>query len=150
MGQRINERGIALIKHFEGLELEAYLCPAKVPTIGYGHTGPDVQLGQKISEAKADQLLRRDLRRFEEAVRMLIGSAPTTSDQFSALVSFAFNIGAAALERSTLLRMHKAGDIDGASKQFGRWVYANKQKLNGLIRRRAMEAKLYRGELGKL
>lgn len=147
MGLRINERGIALIKHFEGLRLEAYLCPAGIPTIGYGSTGRHVTMGDRITEAQAERLLRSDLKRFEAGVRMLIADTPTTSDQFSALVSFAFNLGLGNLQKSTLLKRHKRGDIAGASKEFGRWVYAAGRKLKGLERRRAAEARLYRGEM---
>lgn len=150
----INAAGLAIIKEFEGLRLRAYLCPAGVWTIGWGHTGPDVHSGLVISEAKAEVLLRGDLDQFEAAVRRL---APVASDnQFSAMVSFAFNLGAdedadtiaEGLGDSTLLRKHNAGDYVGAAAQFASWdkarVNGKLQSLDGLKRRRAGEAALYR------
>lgn len=151
--RRINAAGLAIIKEFEGLRLRAYLCPAGVWTIGWGHTGPDVHRGLVISEAKAEALLRGDLDQFEAAVRRL---APVASDnQFSAMVSFAFNLGAdedadtivEGLGDSTLLRKHNAGDHAGAAAQFASWdkarVNGRLQSLDGLKRRRATEAALY-------
>lgn len=148
--RRINGAGVAIIKHFEGLKLKAYKCPAGVWTIGYGHTGPDVMPGLVITEARADELLAADLARFEAGVARL---APVTTDnQFSALVSFAFNVGldedgdgkAEGLGDSTLLRKHNAGDYEGAAAQFALWNKANGVVMSGLTRRRAMEADLYR------
>lgn len=148
--RRINGAGVAIIKHFEGLALKAYKCPAGVWTIGYGHTGPDVVPGLVITEARADALLAVDLARFEAGVARL---APVTTDnQFSALVSFAFNVGldedddtvAEGLGDSTLLRKHNAGDYEGAAREFAKWNKANGVILSGLDRRRAMEADLYR------
>lgn len=148
--RRINGAGVAIIKHFEGLKLKAYKCPAGVWTIGYGHTGPDVMPGLIITEARADELLAADLAKFEAGVARL---APVTTDnQFSALVSFAFNVGldedddtiAEGLGDSTLLRKHNAGDYEGAAAQFALWNKANGVVMSGLTRRRAMEADLYR------
>jgi lysozyme len=148
---RINKAGLELIKSFEGLRLEPYFCSAGVLTVGYGHTGKDVKAGERISLLEAEKLLEADLKRFEAGVTILIGDAPTTSNQFSALVSFAFNLGLRSLEKSTLLKRHKAGDIKGASEQFLAW---NKARVNGqliplkgLTRRRCAEARLYKGEV---
>ena len=149
---RINAKGLELVKSFEGLKLESYFCPAGLLSIGYGSTGPHVKAGMKITELEAEKLLEKDLRRFELGVSLLIGDAPTTSDQYSALVAFAFNVGLGNLKASTLLKKHKAGDIAGAAAQFSAWVKARNPKtkrlqvLPGLVRRRAAEAKLYRGE----
>jgi lysozyme len=138
---RISQRGIDLIKRFEGLRLKAYLCPASVWTIGYGSTGPHVREGMAISERDAEDLLRSDLRRFEQGVAKL---APDCSQgQFDALVSFAFNLGLGALRKSTLLRKHKAGDHAGAAAEFRKWVMAGGVRLKGLVRRRAAERDLY-------
>ncbi len=138
---RISQRGLELIKGFEGLRLKSYLCPANVWTIGYGSTGLHVREGMVISERDAEDLLRTDLRRFEQGVAKL---APHCSPgQFDALVSFAFNLGLGALARSTLLRKHKAGDHPGAAAEFRKWVMAGGVKLNGLVRRRAAERNLY-------
>ncbi len=151
--RRINAAGLAIIKEFEGLRLRAYLCPAGVWTIGWGHTGPDVHSGLVISEAKAEALLRGDLDHFESAVRRLAPEA--TDNQFSAMVSFAFNVGAdedadaivEGLGDSTLLRKHNAGDYADAAAQFAKWdkarVNGKLQSLDGLKRRRAAEAALY-------
>lgn len=141
----INERGLQLVKQFEGLRLKAYLCPAGVPTIGYGSTGKHVKMGMEITEDEAELLLRRDLKRFEIGVAELIGDTPTTSDQFSALVSLAFNIGLGALARSTVLKRHNLGNPRGAANAFAMWNRAGGKILPGLIRRREAEAKLYRG-----
>jgi len=136
-----NKAGVDLIRQFEGCKLETYICPAGVPTIGYGHTGRDVQLGTKITQDKAEGLLINDLRLFEQGVEHL---CPTcTPNQFSALVSFAYNLGLHALEGSTLRRLHNAGRYADAQAQFGKWVNAGGRKLGGLVRRRAAEAALY-------
>lgn len=148
----ITERGLQLIEDFEGLILHSYLCPAGVWTIGYGHTGPDVRQGQAITRQQADQLLRQDVAKFVADVNSLIGSAPTTQNQFDALVSFAFNVGsdididtiAEGLGDSTLLRKHMVGDYDGAAREFLRWNRARGKVLDGLTRRRQAEAALYR------
>lgn len=151
MARKINAKGVALIKHFEGCELTAYRCAAGRLTIGYGSTGSHVKEGMTITEAEAEALLKRDLARFETGVEALVGDAPTTSDQFSALVSFAFNLGLQALLKSTLLKRHKAGKIAEASDQFLAWnkarVNGNLVPLKGLTRRREAERALYRGEV---
>lgn len=133
--------GLALIKSFEGCELTAYLCPANVWTIGYGSTGAHVKRGMTITSAQAEDLLKKDLARFESAVK---AAAPTaTQGQFDAMVSLAFNIGIAAFQKSTLLRKHKARDHVGARAEFARWNKAGGRVLPGLTRRRAAEAALY-------
>ena len=137
----IGEKGLELIKSFEGLRLRAYLCPAKVWTIGYGHTG-DVRGGQVITQSQADDLLKQDLRRFEIAVRKLV-KVPLTQNQFDALVSFAYNVGEAALSRSTLLRKLNAGDLAGTKLEFAKWNKGGGKVLAGLTRRRADEANLF-------
>lgn len=143
--RRIGPKGLALIKASEGLRLKAYRCPADVPTIGYGSTGPHVRMGMTITEAEADALLRKDLERFERGVAEMSGDM--TPGQFSALVSFAFNVGLEALRKSTLLRKHLSGDHAGAAAEFGKWVNAGGKKLPGLVKRRAAEAALYRRQL---
>jgi lysozyme len=140
---QLSERGLALIKEHEGLRLDAYLCPAKVWTIGYGSTGPHVRAGRRIDAAEAEDLLRADVGRFEEEVGRIAGAC--TQGQFDALVSFAFNLGLGALMRSTLLKKHKAGDHAGAAAEFARWVNGGRRRLAGLVKRRAAEAALYGG-----
>lgn len=141
-GRTIGGAGLAIIKQFEGLELKAYLCPARVWTIGYGSTGPHVKPGMTITEAQAEALLRDDLARFEAAAHSAAPNA--TQNQFDAMVSLAFNIGIGAFQKSSVLRLHKAGDFAGAGRAFGMWVKAKGKTLPGLVRRRAAEAALYR------
>ena len=132
----------ALIRHFEGCRLQAYLCPAHVPTIGYGATGPDIKLGLTWTQAQADTRLQADVMRFGLGVRALLLRAPTTQGIFDALVSFAHNAGLDHLKTSTLLKLHLAGDHPGAADEFGKWVYGDGVVLPGLVERRKAEAAL--------
>jgi lysozyme len=133
--------GLSLIKQFEGCKLKAYLCPAGVPTIGYGRT-KGVKLGDTCSQAQADAWLTQEYDEFEAGVRKLVAVA-LTANQLGALVSFAYNIGLGALRTSTLLRKLNAGDYKGAALEFGRWNKAAGRVLAGLSRRRAAEAALF-------
>jgi lysozyme len=144
MARKINDRGLALIKSFEGCELTAYRCPAKVLTIGYGSTGSHVKEGMTITEEEAEALLRKDLARFENGVSVLAGVS--SDSQFAAMVSLAFNIGLSAFAGSTVLKRHKLGNRMGAANAFMMWNKAKGQILKGLIRRREAERKLYLGE----
>lgn len=139
---KINDAGLAIIKKFEGCKLKAYKCPAGVWTIGYGHTG-DVKPGQVITQHQADTILDYDVEKFEEGVTTLLSNLKPTANQFSALVSFAFNLGITALANSTLLKKYRAGDLEGAGKEFGKWVKAAGKVLPGLVKRRAEEAALF-------
>jgi lysozyme len=140
--KQIGKAGLDLVKSFEGLKLRAYLCPAKVWTIGYGSTGPHVTPGKTITEAQAEQLIKDDLDRFEKAVTRLV-TVPLTQNQYDALVSFAFNVGISALERSTLLKRVNAKLFDQAKAEFAKWNRAGGKPLAGLTRRRAAEAALF-------
>ncbi len=140
--KQIGKAGLDLVKSFEGLKLRAYLCPAKVWTIGYGSTGPHVTAGKVITEAQANDLLQDDLDRFEKAVTRLV-TVPLTQNQYDALVSFAFNVGISALERSTLLKRVNAKLFDQAKAEFAKWNRAGGRPLAGLTRRRAAEAALF-------
>lgn len=140
---RTSKAGIDLIKRFEGLRLHAYICAAGVLTIGYGHT-KGVLRGQQITEQQAEDLLREDLRHFEEAVERLV-LVHLEQHEFDALVSFAFNVGEGALAKSTLLRKLNAGDKQDAAHEFGQWVKAGKVTLSGLVRRRKAERALFEG-----
>lgn len=140
---KINEKGLDLIKSFEGLRLEAYLCPAKVWTIGYGHT-KGVKKGMKITKEKADELLMEDLQKFQKGVEKLVSMIKLTDNQFSALVSFAFNLGLRNLKDSTLLKKVSQNPNDETIRnEFMRWIYAGGKPLEGLKRRRKHEADLY-------
>ncbi len=138
---KISQPGIDLIKRWEGFRDKAYLCPGNVWTIGYGHT-KNVRAGMCISKAQAEELLKEDLKYFENAVRQL-SKVELTQGQFDALVSFTFNVGVYAFKKSTLLRLVNQGDFLGAAEQVDRWVYANKKKLPGLVKRRAEEKQLF-------
>ena len=138
---KTSQRGIDLIKKFEGCKLQPYHCSAGVLTIGYGHTGADVRPGTVITQATAEELLRKDLAKFEEGVARL--AKKTTQGQFDALVAFAFNLGLGALSSSTLLKMHNDGKYSEAAEQFHRWNKAAGKVLLGLIKRRAAESELY-------
>ena len=138
---QISDKGLDLIKRFEGLRLDAYRCPAGIWNIGYGHTGPDVREGLTITPSTAEAFLRSDAGRFGEGVEECAG--PCMQGQFDALVSLAFNLGLSALRSSTLLKLHKLGQHKLAAAEFGRWVHAGGKELPGLVRRRAAEAALY-------
>jgi len=141
---RTNAKGIALIKVNEGCELTAYVCPAGKLTIGYGDTGPHVVRGMKITEAEAERLLAARLEReFEKGVQQAIGDAPTTSNQFSAMVSLAYNIGVGGFQNSSVARYHKAGEYSAAAQSFHLWNKGGGRVLAGLVRRRKEEADLY-------
>jgi len=128
----ISEKGIELIKHFEGFKLEAYKCSAGVWTIGVGHTGPDVTEGLQISEIQAEELLKKDLRRFEQAITERV-KVPINQNQFDALVSFAFNVGISALSSSTLLRLLNDGaDKSIVAAEFQRWNKVDGKPIEGL------------------
>lgn len=136
-----SERGLSLIKSFEGLRLESYLCPAKVWTIGYGHTS-GVKHGQTITEEQAEQFLKDDLLTFEKAV--LAHNLKLSQNQFDALVSFTYNVGGGNLNKSTLLRKVKENSKDASIRnEFMKWNKANGKALAGLTRRRKGEADLY-------
>jgi lysozyme len=130
-----------LIKSFEGLELEAYLCPANVWTIGYGHT-KGVKKGDKITKEQAEKLLDEDLAFFRNGVKRLVKVA-LNKNQFGALVSFAYNLGLGSLESSTLLKMLNAKDYQGAADQFLRWNKSKGKVLTGLVRRREAERAVF-------
>lgn len=142
-----SQRGVDLIKSFEGLSLTAYPDPGTggAPwTIGYGHT-KGVKPGMKITAAWAEELLRDDLAEFEAAVNGLV-KVRLCQHQFDALVSLAFNIDARAFSDSTLLRLLNSGMYDDAALQFQRWNKAGGRVLAGLTRRRMAERKLFEDE----
>lgn len=140
--RKCNQSGIDLIMKFEGCLLKSYLCPAKVYTIGYGHTGKDVKEGMSITQAEADRLLLADISIFCNAVNAMV-TKEINENQFSALVSFSFNLGYGALRSSTLLRYVNAGNFQEAAKEFDRWNRAGGKILDGLSRRREAERRLF-------
>lgn len=148
---RASQACIDLIHRFEGFRANPYLCPAGVPTIGYGSTryadGRPVTLSDSpITQVQADQIMRETLKEYEGAVNRYV-QVPTTQGQFDALTDFAYNAGAKNLLASTLLKKLNASDYDGAAAQFMRWIYADGKALPGLLRRREAERKLFTGEV---
>lgn len=139
---KISDKGLNLIKEFEGLKLTSYLCPANVWTIGYGSTGPHVKEGMTITEQEAEELLKEDVSKFEECVNHAV-EVDLTQEEFDALVSFAFNVGCGAFMGSTLLRLLNAGNKQAAAQQFPRWNKGGGKVLAGLARRRAAERALF-------
>ncbi|MDA0674567.1 MAG: lysozyme, partial [Cyanobacteria bacterium] len=131
---------------FEGRRLDAYQDSVGVWTIGYGHTSmagpPEVTPGMRITEDQAEEILKRDLRKFEQGIRDRV-SVTLNSNQFSALVSFAFNVGLGAFQNSTMRRLLNSGDYTGAANEFPRWVKAGGRTLQGLVRRRNAERALF-------
>lgn len=146
MSYIVSEDAKKIIKIFESLKLEAYLCPAGIPTIGYGHTGPDVRLGMKITEQEAESIFMRDINKVSSQIAPII-RVPLNPDQFGALVSFAFNLGPTALKMSTLLKRINANNLKGAGDEFLKWNKAHVNGeivvLNGLTRRRNAERSLF-------
>ena len=144
---RLNKAGIDLMHDFEGCRLEAYLCPASVPTIGYGSTyyedGRPVKLGDTITQERADQLFQAIAEDFAKLVRSLL-KVGLNENQFSALVSFTYNVGVANLKKSTLLKKVNINPSDPTiTDEFLKWNKAGGKVLAGLTRRREQEAKLY-------
>lgn len=141
---RTGRDGVELIRHFEGCRFDAYLCPAGVWTIGYGHTA-DVKEGDSIDQEAAEAFLIEDLETFEQAVTRLV-EVPLTQQQFDALVSWTFNLGAGNLAESTLLKKLNNYQYAEVPEQMMRWVRAGGKVLDGLVRRRAAEAALFQSK----
>jgi len=137
----ISERGIELIKRFEGLQLKAYKCPAGVMSIGYGHT-KDVSPTDEITEEKATELLKLDVKHADRVVSFYTKNL--TQNQFDALVSFVFNVGSGNFKSSTLLKKINADPKDPTIRtEFEKWVKSSGEVLPGLIARRRAESELY-------
>lgn len=136
--RKINKSGLNLIKKYEGCKLTSYICPAGVLTIGYGHTGKDVKPNQTITKKKAISLLKKDLARFERHVQSYNYIYEWTDNEFSALVSFAFNIG--NIDQLTAYGTRTRSQIRTAMLKY---VKANGKTLQGLVKRRKAELKLF-------
>lgn len=117
---KLSPEGSEILIMREGLRLKAYKDTKGIWTVGVGHTGPEVVEGLVITKEKAHELFQKDVTWAEDAVNAV--KVPLSQNQFDALVSFVFNVGAGAFKRSTMLKMLKAGDYVGAAKQFDRWV----------------------------
>ena len=154
----ISQKGIDLIKKFEGCRLTAYKCPSNVFTIGYGHTGSDVYAGKKITQEEADRIFSLDLKIHENNVNKLV-KVPLTQGQFDALVSLEYNIGYGNFKSSSILKLVNDKRYNEACQRFllenknaksleekykGSWVFNNNKKvLKGLVNRRLEEQKLF-------
>lgn len=138
----INDKGLELIKKFEGCKLRAYKDIGGIPTIGYGHTGDEVFIGKIISQDEAEELLKDDLYHFEYGVQVKL-KAPVTDNQFSALVSLAYNIGLGNFYKSTLIKKLNDEDYQGASDEFLRWNRVQGKVIQGLTNRRKAERDLF-------
>ena len=129
------------VKQWEGRELKAYRCSAGKWTIGYGHVN-GVQEGDEISPAEAEQLLVEDLTAISDDLNRLV-NVPVSKGQYVALLSLAFNVGASAVKKSTLLFHLNHKRYDEASAEFDKWIYAGGKVSEGLKRRRAAERELF-------
>jgi lysozyme len=146
----INPAGRRLIRESESCKLTAYLCPAGVPTIGWGHiatvTKRDVEQGKTITQGEAEDLFRMDVEKTEYATGHVLIRRPN-ENQFAAMVSLAFNIGDGAFAKSTVCRAFNKGDDAAAAQAFGLWnkitVSGKKIISNGLVARRAKETALF-------
>lgn len=141
---KIGEKGLKLIKEFEGCILKQYKDAVGLWTIGWGHLIKEgEQFPSRITQEEADSLLLKDLRIFEEGVSRLV-RVPLSQNQFDALVSFSFNVGLGALERSTLLKKLNQGKVGETAEEFKKWNKAGGKVLRGLTRRRSAEEALFK------
>ena len=134
-------KAVELVKGFEGFSAKAYLCPAGIPTIGYGHTG-NIRPTDTITKEEAEVLLAKDLEKFEAGVKKAV-KVPLNENQLAALVSFTYNVGLGAFNNSTLLKQLNEGRYDLAADQLLRWTKAAGKELAGLVRRRAAERAVF-------
>lgn len=142
----ISEKGLALIKRYEGLQLKAYPCRAGRWTVGYGHTH-NINMGDVITQEQAEAFLREDIAQVTALLNTQI-KVPLTQNQYDAICSLVFNIGMTAFTTSTLLKKLNVGDYAGASAEFMKWskatVKGKKIPLPGLIKRRQAEEALFK------
>lgn len=134
------------IKSHEGLRLDAYKCPAGVLTIGYGHTGADVQPGMRISKERASELFDKDLAGVARPLNAYLreNNVTLSQHQYDALLSFAYNVGVGALRNSTLWRKLRVNPSDPTiPSEFKRWTLSRGKTLPGLVKRRQAEASIY-------
>jgi len=141
---KISQEGLALIKRFEGCRLEAYKCSANVLTIGYGHTS-GVKETDTITQEEADELLEKDVLKFEEYVEDNV-IVELDQSQFDALVAWTFNLGPGNLRESTMLKKLNDSDYASVPSEMKRWNKAGGKTLDGLIRRRNAEALLFQSK----
>lgn len=140
--RHITQEGLYLIKSFEGFSPTVYLCSAGVPTIGYGHAIKRGESFTSITEEDAENILARDVSVAEKGVLRLI-SVPLSDGQFNALVSFSFNLGTGALQRSSLRLKLNRSEYTDASDEFMKWIRAGGKVIKGLVRRREAERRMF-------
>ena len=141
---KISKEGIALIKKFEGIELQAYQDSVGVWTIGYGHT-KGVKEGDNISLKKAEQMLEEELVEYEGYINNMV-ELGLEQNQFDAMVAWVYNLGPTNLGQSTLLKVLNQGLFNEVPYEIKRWNKAGGEVLNGLVRRREAEALLFEGK----
>lgn len=142
MALRLNKTGLDLIKKFEGCRLQAYQDVSGIWTVGWGQTGPWIDESTMLSQAQADTLLERELKKKEEAMSRIV-IAPTTENEWAALVSLAYNIGIGAFANSTLLRYLNSDQKGLVPEQFLVWCKVKKKVIPSLLARRQTEKELY-------
>ena len=143
--EKISDAGLSIIKRFEGLQLKAYKCPAGKYTIGWGHIDK-VKASSVATEEECEEFLRQDLQAVHTAIDRYV-VVPLTQNQYDALASFVFNLGAGNFLKSTMLKKLNSGRYDEVPEQIMRWnkarVAGELRPLKGLTRRRAAEAALF-------
>ena len=144
---RVSDEGIKLIKHFEGIHKKPYICPAGYWTVGVGHLiSRDAKLPFEwfriLSPGEIDDLLRKDLRRFELGVLRMLGTVQPSQSEFDALVSFSFNLGLGCFQRSTVRSAFIRGDKKRSGEVLLKYRRAGGRILQGLVRRRQAELAL--------
>lgn len=153
---KLSDKGIRFLRQVEGVRADVYKDSAGLPTIGVGHLltkseltrgkiiidGESVRYINGLNDKRVDALLRQDVQIFEEAVTGYV-KVPLTQNQFDALVSFAFNVGKGAFEKSTLLRVLNRGGYEGVPEQLKRWIYSGGVQNKGLVNRRQAEIELW-------
>ncbi|QNK30662.1 lysozyme [Serratia sp. JUb9] len=127
-----------LIPDLEGVRYDPYYDVAGVLTVCYGHTGADIVLGKKYTEAECKAMLDKDLVPFARSVERSV-KVPASEYQRAALISFSYNVGAHAFENSSLLRKLNTGDYSGACDGLRQWIYAGGKQWRGLMNRREIE-----------
>ena len=139
---QISQKGLDILKEFEGLRLVAYRCSAGVPTIGYGWTS-GVKMGDVWTREKAEHMLLEGVKPYEKAVQEAIGDAKTSQNQYDAMVSLCYNIGPGNFKKSSVARLHREGKYAQAAAAFMMWIKSKNRIIGGLIKRRNKEKVLY-------
>lgn len=136
-------QAVEIVKEFEGFSPCSYICPGGKKTIGFGHAIlPDEEFEEPLTISQAETILFEDLHTASAAVNDLV-TALLTQAQFDALTSFVYNIGRGNFASSTMLKLLNQRDYEGASREFGRWIYGGGKRLPGLIRRREREKEVF-------